>query len=237
MATQQEVNGSAQVVTQVATNTGTGGGSAGNSTTGSGLGLVSTPTAVVAPKGFRSDLQQMLQGWQDVIPGDSTVTSSAGSLTEAAILAELQGYLGAYTDLDTHVTAIRQARARVASQLPAAQKYFAVLKAAVANLFGADSPQLAQFGLAPKKPRKPLSSSELAVRAAKAKATRALRGTTGPVKKLNTKAGPMEFVDPVPSAQPGFVPASAAPSSGQVSTASPPGNQAGSGVADQPPAK
>jgi hypothetical protein len=52
MATQQEVNSSAQVVTQVATSTGTGGGSAGNNTTGNGPGTVSSPTPVVAPKGL-----------------------------------------------------------------------------------------------------------------------------------------------------------------------------------------
>src|SRR5277367_5006980 len=87
-------NSSEQVATQVATSTGTSGGSAGNNTT----------TAVVAPKGFRSALQLMLQGWQELIPGDSTLLSSAGSLTEAVVLAKLQGYLGAYTALDTNVT-------------------------------------------------------------------------------------------------------------------------------------
>jgi hypothetical protein len=228
MATQQEVTtSSAQVATQVAANTGTGGGSAGNSTTGSGPGTVSSPTPVVGPKGFRSELQQMLQGWQEVIPSDSTVTSSGGSLTEAAVLAQLQGYLGAYAALDTHVTAVKQARAVVSSQLPAARAYFAVLKAAVANLFGDASPQLAQFGLAPKKARKPLSSQELAVRAAKAKATRALRGTKGPVKKLETKVGPMAFVDPVETTVPVSATAatpvaSTAPVEPVVSAASPP---------------
>jgi hypothetical protein len=182
----------------------------------------------------------MLQGWQEAIPSDSTVTSSAGSLTEAAVLAQLQGYLGAYTDLDTHATALRQARAQVASQLQAARQYYAVLKAAVANLFGDASPQLSQFGLAPKKARKPLSSAELAVRAAKAKATRALRGTQGPVKKLTTKSGPMQFVAPVPAGQQGLPSsgaASSAPSVSQVSAASPPASQVGSGAADQPAAK
>jgi len=229
MAGQNE--GSEQVATQVATSTGTGGGFAGNDTTGSGSGKVSSPTPVVAPKGFRSDLQRMLQGWQEVIPSDSTVTSSAGSLTEAAVLAQLQGYLAAYADLDTHVTATRQARAQVESQLQAARKYYSVLKAAVTNLFGAESPQLVQFGLEAKKARAKLTSEQLAVRAAKARATRALRGTQGPVKKQDTVSGPMEFTQPVPKSPQWATaePEGSTPSSAPVSAASPPG-QASSGA-------
>jgi hypothetical protein len=49
---------------------------------------------VVAPRGYRLALQQMLQGWQELIPGDSTLLSSAGSLNQAAVLAQLQEYLG-----------------------------------------------------------------------------------------------------------------------------------------------
>ena len=139
-----------------------------------------------------------------------------------------KGYLAAYADLDTHATATKQARTQVASQLPLARKYYSVLKSAVTNLYGADSPQLAKFGLAPKKPRKPLTSQQLAVRAAKAEATRALRKTTGPVKTLETVSGPMAFVDPTPKApqwpeQAGV--AGTAPSDPQVSAASPPGSQ------------
>ena len=66
------------------------------------------------------------------------------------------------------MTALKQARAQEKSQLPEARRYFAVLKAAVTSFFGAGSPQLAQFGLLPKKARKALTSSQLAVKAAKA---------------------------------------------------------------------
>ncbi len=109
MATQQVVtNSSEEIVGNPATSTGTSGGSAGNNTTASGSGPIASATPVVAPKGFRSALQQMLQGWQELIPSDSTLLSSAGSLTQAAVLAKLQGYLGAYTDLDTHATGTRR---------------------------------------------------------------------------------------------------------------------------------
>ena len=114
MATQQVVgNGSEVAGTQVATSTGTSGGSAGNNTTTGGTGSITSSTPVVAPKGFRSELQQMLQGWQEVIPSGSTFASSGGGFSQAAVLAKLQGYLGAYTDLDTNATAVNEARALV----------------------------------------------------------------------------------------------------------------------------
>ncbi len=219
MAAQQTgKNSNEQVVTQVATNTGTGGGSTGNTTTTGGAGPVATATAVVAPKGYRLELQQMLQGWQELVPADLTLPSSAGNLTEASVVADLQGYLGFYTDLDAHVTGAMEARAQLASQLSRVKAYQAALKAAVTSYFGAESPQLVKFGLKPKKARTPLTSAQRAVRAAKVIATRKLRGTKGSVQKAAIKSGPMKFVDPVSTTQP--IDASASMGS-EVSTAPP----------------
>ena len=188
--------GSEQVATQVAANTGTSGGSAGNTTTGgSGTGAsgpIASSTPVVAPRGYRQALQLMLQGWQDVVPGDSTLLSSAGSLNQAGVLAKLQGYLGVYTDLDTATTDVKQARAQAESQLPEVRAYHAALKAAVVGYLGEKSPQLVKFGLKPRKTPAPLTSTQLAVRAAKVKATRQLRGTIGSKKKAAIKSGPMQ---------------------------------------------
>jgi hypothetical protein len=171
---------------------------------------------VVAPKGFRQELQQMLQGWQAAIPSGSTVTSSAGSLSQAAVLGQLQEYLGPYQDLDASATAAKSARAQAKLQLTEVRQYYAALKSAVTNLFGEGSPQLAQFGLSPRKPHKALSSSQLAVRAAKAKATRVLRNTMGKKQKAPIKSGPMQFVEPVQQTTPG----SASTGTQAVSTAS-----------------
>ena len=200
-------------------NTGTSGGSAGNNTTAGGAGPIASPTPVVAPKGYRHELQQMLQGWQELVPGDTTFPSSAGSLTLAAVLAKLQGYLGAYTDLDTHVTGASQARAQVESQLLEVRAYQAVLKAAMVSYFGAGSPQLVRFGLKAAKARTPLTAKQLAVRAAKVMATRKLRGTLGSVQKAAIKSGPMEFtVGPaVPVGQ-----ETAPPATGTVASTAPP---------------
>ncbi len=68
------------------------------------------------------------------------------------------------------------------------------------SYFGAKSLQLVKFGLLPKKTRAPLTAPELAVRAATAAATRALRGTKGSVQKAKVKSGPMQVtVGPVSS--------------------------------------
>jgi len=211
---------SEQVATQVATSTGTSGGSAGNNTTTGGAGPIASTTPVVAPRGYRHALQQMLQGWQELIPGDSTLLSSAGSLNQAAVLAQLQEYLGVYVDLDAHATGTKQARAQAESQLPEVRTYYAALKAAVISYFGAKSPQLVKFGLEPRKTPAPLTSTQLAVRAAKVKATRQLRGTKGPVQKEGIKAGPMQIsIGPVAAAVISAQPAQA--SSTAASTAPP----------------
>ena len=186
-------------------NSGTSAGqdtAAGNNTantTGGAAGSTSAGSPVVAPKGFRSELQQMLQGWLGAIPSDSALSTSVGTLTQASVTKQLQAYLAAYTALDSNATASEKTRAQVKAQLPQARQYFAVLKAALRSYLGDESPQLAQFGLKPKRARTPLTTKKAAVKVARSLATRKLRGTKGPVARLETQAGPMQFVDPVPA--------------------------------------
>ena len=209
--TQQVAQNSSTVAPNPATgSTGASGGTAGSNTTGGAAGATPTSTPVVAPKGFRQELKQMLQGWQTAIPSDSTMQSSDGPLTQEAVVGQLQGFLGVYTTLDTQVTALKQTRAQAELQLAEAHRLFDVLKSSVTNAFGAGSPQLAQFGLLPKKPRKVLTSSERAISAAKAKATRQLRGTTGKKAKASVKAGTTRFVVSVQEAAQGSAPAGTA---------------------------
>jgi hypothetical protein len=194
MATQDAVQGSSVQVgsTQATSSTGTSGGSAGNNTTGSVAGTTPTSTPVIARMGFRLELQQMLQGWQAVMPSDSALPSSAGALTHAAVMEQLQEYSGAYTAMDTQATAYKQSRVLVEAQSTGARQYFAVLKLALQSYFGVGSPQLEQFGLKPKKAPRQLTSAQKAVRAAKVLATRKLRGTKGPKQLAPIKSGPMQ---------------------------------------------
>jgi hypothetical protein len=187
-----------------------------SNTTVTAAGATPTPAPVVAPKGLRLELQQMLQGWQTVIPSDSTVMSSAGGLTQAAVVGKLQEWLGTYTSLDAQATAYKQARGPVTSMQSDARQYLAVLKMALANTLGPQSPQLVQFGLKPRKATRQPTSQQLAVKAAKALATRKLRGTTGPVQKASIKAGPMTFVEPTEANSTATDPATSAASSSPV---------------------
>ena len=66
--------------------------------------------------------------------------------------------------------------------------------------FGNASQTLADFGLSPRKERAPMTVEQKAAAAAKRKATRAARGTTGPKAKLAIKGtvpAPVETAPPV----------------------------------------
>jgi hypothetical protein len=84
--TQQVAQNSSTVAPNPATgSTGASGGTAGSNTTqGSTSGGTPTSTAVVAPKRFRQDLQQMLQGWQTVVPSDATGSQGCEGESNAA---------------------------------------------------------------------------------------------------------------------------------------------------------
>jgi hypothetical protein len=198
-----------------------------NSTTVTMSGATPTATPVVARKGFRQALQEMLQGWQTAIPSGSTMTSGGGTLEQSAVLGQLQAYLGVFTTLDAQTTSLKETRAQLEATQVEARQYYDGLKLAVTSYFGANSPQLAQFGFTPRKARKALTSTQLAVKAAKAQATRVMRGTTSKKAKALVKSGPMQFtVGPVQAA-PGSAPegataASTAPAVPTVNAASPP---------------
>jgi hypothetical protein len=171
-------------------------------------------SAVVAAKGFRRELQQMLQGWEAVMSANPALTSSVGTLTQASVLGQLQAYLATYKAMDTHAMALQHMRLRSRDELAEAEKYFAALRSALRSFFGEESPQLAHFGLKPKKAAAPLTSEARAVRVAKARATRTLRGTKGHLQLQKIKSGPMLFMKPVldsPEVDPPNAPAASPP--------------------------
>lgn len=199
MATQQNDVGSVQTG-QSGQSTAASGSNAGNDTAGVTAGTIPAGAPVVAPKGFRSRLQQMLLGWQGSFPSSSALSSSVGTLTQASVVAQLQAYLGQFQTLDTQVTALKQTRVQVKAQLIGMRQYYAALRSALRGSFGEGSPQLEQYGLKPKTTPS-LTSEQLAVRAAKVRATRQLRGTKGSAQKAAIKAGPMAItIGPAASA-------------------------------------
>src|SRR5450755_218999 len=101
-------------VSSVPSNTGTGAGSASNPTPSQpAAGSTAAPAAVVAKKGLRLRLQEMLSGVQAALPAGATVQAvplNGPPLTQAAIVAQLQQYLGNYTALDAATLAQKNAR-------------------------------------------------------------------------------------------------------------------------------
>jgi hypothetical protein len=109
--------------------------------------------------------------------------------------------MGDYTSLDSAEVTLKAARVKEEADLPAAKALLALLKEALIAFYGANSPTLASFGLKPKSKAKPLTADQEAVRVAKLRNTREIRGTTGKVQKASQKSGPISV-----SAAPAEVP-------------------------------
>ncbi len=183
--------------------------SAGSISTGTGAGSASNaatvnPVGVVGKKGLRLRIQEMLSGFQTSIPPGVTVPRvpiSGPPLDQAAVVAQLQGYLGSYTALDVALLALKAARPPVTALEKPAAAFLAELKLSLTTLFGPTSPQLALFGVKPKGVPRKLTGPQIAAKSARAANTRAIRGTKGKVQKAPLASGPMQ-VAVTPAAPP-----------------------------------
>ena len=91
------------------------------------------------------------------------------------------------------------------------------LRQMIELMYSSAETTLAEFGLQPKKPRKPLTTEALAARAAKAKATRAARGTTSK-KQKSTISGNVTGVTITPVTTLSSTPAASTSSAGTAAT-------------------
>jgi hypothetical protein len=148
-------------------------------------------------------------------------------------ITQVQTNLQKVAELRTATTdAQASAKAKVAAEetlLPPLLLFMAAYAAFVKATFGTQPDVLADFGLAPKKARKPLTTAQKAAAKAKADATRLARGTKGPVAKLGTVGNVVGVTvtpitaspDPVPAAKPAAsttVPGGSAPAAGASGT-------------------
>ena len=175
------------VVTPVITGVGAGIGTSSTVSTLSSSG----GAPVVAPKGFRLQLSQMLAGWEQVIPTGAGIPSRGGTLVQATVLGQLTAFMADYTAVDVATLALKAVRQQEQSDLPAAKLLIAQLKEALTAFLGASSPQLARFGMKPKAKAKARSAAQVAVAVARGASTRAIRGTTGKLEKAELKSGPI----------------------------------------------
>ena len=131
-------------------------------------------------------VQALIAGTTKHFPsGSFTIGNTA--YTSASLVQVLQGLANAMlarnaaqSGAKDALTAEQAAQAQIG---PILRAYERLVLAAFANA----TQTLADFGLTPPKARPPLTAQQLAVRAAKAKATRAARGTTSKKKKLAVK--------------------------------------------------
>jgi hypothetical protein len=173
-------------------------------------------------------VQALVAGTEKHFPSGSftlgNTTYTTASLVQALKVLEdaLTAVDAAHSGTRDAVSALRAAETKVA---PLLRDYRSFLRAT----FSTASTQLADFGLAPLKARKPLDSEQRAAATAKLRATRKARGTTSKKQKLAVKGSVTGVVvTPVTNAGPSPSPTAApagpapAPTLGAPAPASPP---------------
>ncbi len=151
----------------------------------------------------------------EVLPNGSFTLGNT-TYTTASLLQALKSLEDALTALNAAHSSTKDAvitlRATETKMAPLLRDYRSFLRAT----FSTASAQLADFGLAPPKARKPLASDKRVAATAKMRATRVARGTTSKKQKLAVKGDVTGvIVTPVtstgPSASPPAAPAGPAP--------------------------
>jgi hypothetical protein len=160
----------------------------------------SKPTKATALAG----LLALVAGIQKHFPG-AQLTLGNVVFTTASLVLLLQGQADAMTaqtaqqkTAEDALTALREMQTKNGPTIQA-------LKDLLIAQFGSASQTLADFGLSPRKVRAPMTVAQKAAAAAKRKATRAARGTTGPKAKLaikGTAPAPTETPPAAPVAAP-----------------------------------
>jgi hypothetical protein len=133
-------------------------------------------------------VKQLILGAKKHFPNASTELQVGGATFTVTALTQL---LQDFVDQREAVEASKAARrAKVEAERVHAPSQIAIVHAfemVVRGMFGNFADALADFGLAPRKVRSPMTAEKKAVAVAKRKATRAARGTMGKVQKREIK--------------------------------------------------
>jgi hypothetical protein len=180
---------------------------------------MSSTTSTKTKAAALARVQAIIAGTTKHFPNGSFTIGSA-VYTSASLIQVLQGLANAMTARNAAEAGAKDALA--AEQMAETQvgPILLAYKRLVLAAFANATQTLADFGLAPPKARTPLTVERLAARAAKAKATRAARGTTSKKQKLAIK-GNVTGVTVTPVAAPTAAKPPAAPVP-PVTPASPP---------------
>ncbi|HEY8040789.1 MAG TPA: hypothetical protein VIF15_13380 [Polyangiaceae bacterium] len=148
-----------------------------------------------------ADTQALVSGLQKRFPnGQFTLGNVA--FTTASLVQLLQGLADAMTAQTTAQKAARDALTALRDRKATVDPVIQDLRDLLIATFGSASQTLADFGLAPRKVRAPMTIEQKAAAKAKAEATRKARGTKGPKAKLAIKGTTTPPAETPPPATP-----------------------------------
>jgi hypothetical protein len=184
--------------------------------------MSSTTSTSITKAAALAHVQAIIAGTLKHFPNGSFTIGNT-TYTSASLIQVLQGLETAMqarnvaeTGAKDALTAEQTAQAQLG---PIFRAYRRIVYASFANA----TQTLADFGLAPLKARTPLTTQQLAVRAAKAKATRVARGTTSKKQKLAVKGDVTGVtVTPVTAPTPAKPPSPAPPVTAAPTSPAPP---------------
>ena len=145
-------------------------------------------TIVGTKKGLRASLQQLLQGFEAVLPDGSSLPVGSGNEAKADVVAELTQVLSVYKNAEAQQIAAKTARTQVQNASGDNHELYTKLKDAVIAYFGKGNPMLTQFGLKPRGKARALTPEQNVLRVARMRATRAARHTMGSRQKAAVKS-------------------------------------------------
>ncbi|MHB8417634.1 MAG: hypothetical protein ACYDCL_06135 [Myxococcales bacterium] len=147
------------------------------------MAIIATQAKSITPTKLETELSEMDAGVLKDIPAKTSLTLNGSAMTATQIDTQIKSYLSTIQAADTAKQQYQTALvARRDIQLEA-RDFYLQLKKVIVAFFGAQSAQLADFGLKPAKAKVPRTSAQKLVTAAKAAVTRAARGTMSKKKK------------------------------------------------------
>lgn len=145
--------------------------------------------------------QSLLDGLTKNASTLTSFTIASQVVPTATITQALQARLKALSASQTARAAWQTAVKAETDERASTKALIAGVRQALQVMYSGAADTLAQYGLKPRKPRTPLTSEQKVAAAAKAKATRDARGTTGSVQKKAVK-GNVTGVTITPTASP-----------------------------------
>ena len=185
--------------------------------------MSTTTTKATSKAATLAQLQAYITGLQKQLPnGSFTLVSTA--YTTAAIVTALQGLITALTAVDTAQAGAKAALVAWQAEDAKWAPIILALKRTLLSMYANAPDTLAVFGLKPRKAPAPRTAAQKAATAAKAKATRQARGTTGKKQKLAV-TGNVTGVTITPITAP--APVAAPTAAAQAATTAPGGSTTG----------